>query len=784
MRKSAWVFAACLMLGACALAAIFYVRQQRTEALLSSGRTGPNAGRVAIDFPLNGTVFPSDFAAPAFAWHTSQSVDAWLIEIRFLADDSRLLFRSQKTEWEPTSAQWEKIRKRCSGQAAVVTVCGLAGRDPAVVGSASVSLSLSRDPVDAPIFYRDVNLPFNLAVQDPTKIRWRLGRVSSREPPPVVLEKLPVCGNCHSFSKDAKVVGMDVDYANDKGSYVLSEVAPDIRLTKEKIITWSDYKHEDGVQTFGLLSQVSPDGRYVVSTVKDRSVFLPMPGLEFSQLFFPIQGILVVYDRQAKTFQALPGADDPAYVQSNPAWSPDGRWIVFARSPAYTLRNLGRKDATLLTRSECSEFVKEGKTFLYDLYRIPFNGGQGGAPEPLKGASQNGKSNYFPKYSPDGRWIVFCQAASFMLLQPDSELFIVPAEGGEARRLACNLPRMNSWHSWSPNSRWLVFSSKTGSPFTRLFLTHIDEDGASTPAVLLSRFSSSNRAANIPEFVNLAPGGLTRIREQFIDDVSLIRAGNAFREGGDFAKAAEQYRQALARSPDNVHALENLATALSDMNQLPEAIECLQKALKKDSANAVAYYNLGTIYAKQGRFDEAIRCCSESVRHDPSSPSAQGNLGVFLFQQGRFDEALAHLSKAIRLDPSKDNVVFTRGRIFAKKGLLTDALRDYSEAVRLSPDEGQYLNGLAWLLATAPDPALRNGKRAVELAAKLCEQTHGESPRALDILGAAYAEAGQFPEAVRAASQAVACAQRQGNQKLASEIGMRLELYRHNQAFH
>ena len=784
MRKSAWVFAACLMLGACARVTIFYVRQQRTEALLSSCRTEPNAGQVAIDFPLNGTEFPSDFAAPAFAWHTSQNVDAWLIEIRFLADGSHLLFRSQRSEWEPTSAQWARIRARCGGQAASVTVYGVAGPKPAAVCSASVSLRFSKDPVGAPIFYRDVNLPFNLAVQDPTRIRWRLGRVSSGEPPPVVLENLPVCGNCHSFSKDGSLLGMDVDYANDKGSYVISDVAPDVALTKEKIITWSDYRREDGVQTFGLLSQVSPDGRYVVSTVKDRSVFLPMPGLEFSQLFFPIQGLLAVYDRQTKTFRALPGADDLAYVQSNPAWSPDGRWIVFARSPTYKLRNLDRKDATLLTRSECSEFVKEGKTFLYDLYRIPFNDGKGGAAEPLKGASQNGKSNFFPKYSPDGRWIVFCQAASFMLLQPDSELFIVPAEGGEARRLACNLPRMNSWHSWSPNSRWLVFSSKTGSPFTRLFLTHIDAEGNGTPPVLLSRFTAANRAANIPEFVNLPPGGRMQIREQFVDEVSLIRAGDAFREGGDFAKAADQYQKALARDPDNARALSNLGTALSDMNRLPEAIEVLQKALKKDPANAFAYYNLAIVYAKQGRFDEAIRCCSLSVQHDPQSASAQGNLGLFLFQQGRYDEALSHLSKAIRLDPSKGNALFARGRIFVKKGLLADALRDYSEAVRLSPDDGQCLNALAWLLATAPDPALRNGPRAVELAAKLCEQTHGESPRALDILGASYAEAGRFPEAVRAATQAVECAQRQGNPKLAGEIGMRLELYRRNQAFH
>ena len=62
---------------------------------------------------------------------------------------------------------------------------------------------------------------------------------------------------------------------------------------------------------------------------------------------------------------------------------------------------------------------------LFELYRIPFNEGKGGKAEPIKGASNNGMSNYFAKFSPDGKWIVFCKAKSFMLLQPDSELYMI-----------------------------------------------------------------------------------------------------------------------------------------------------------------------------------------------------------------------------------------------------------------------------------------------------------------------------------------------------------------------
>ena len=146
----------------------------------------------------------------------------------------------------------------------------------------------------------------------PSRIRWRYGTVDEENGPPIVLQNLPVCGNCHSFADNGSVLGLDVDYGNDKGAYGILPVSSHMVMGDDKIITWADYKREDGELTFGLLSRVSPTGRYVISTVKDRSVFVAIPDLMISQLFFPIKGILVVYDREKKTFKALPGADEMA----------------------------------------------------------------------------------------------------------------------------------------------------------------------------------------------------------------------------------------------------------------------------------------------------------------------------------------------------------------------------------------------------------------------------------------------------------------------------------------
>jgi Flp pilus assembly protein TadD len=640
-----------------------------------------------IDYPVDGTVFPPDIAAPAFRWAVADAdVVAWQMEVSFDDGGPVLQATAGAPPWTPTESQWQAIKSRSVAGAATVTVAGIR-RDGSKARRGSVSIRTAKEPVGAPLFYREVPLPFSEAVKDPSRIRWRFGSVSSPTQPPVVLENLPVCGNCHSFSADGRQFGMDVDYANNKGSYVLSSVEPQTVLDPSKIITWSDYRRDDKEPTFGLLSQISPDGRYVVSTVKDRSVFVPKPDLEFSQLFFPIKGILVVYDRRTKQFFPLPGADDPHYVQSNPAWSPDGRHIVFARARAYQLQKVADSSAALLTAEECAEFIEGGKTFQFDLYRIAFNGGKGGQAVPLAGASGNGMSNYFPKYSPDGRWIVFCKAASFMLLQPDSELCIIPAEGGSARRLECNSRRMNSWHTWSPNGRWLAFTSKANGPYSQIFLTHIDEDGHSSPPVELSNFTAADRAANIPEFVNAPPAALKKIVEQFVDDLSHWRAGGEYLKAKDWQGAERMYRKALEINPNYAEAHNSLGLVLDAQGRVDEAIAHFQKALKIKPNDELAHYNLGNMLAGRGQVDEAIAHYQQALIIKPDYEAAHFNLGNVLAGRGQVDEAIVHYRKALEIKPDDAEAHSNLGIVLAGRGRLDEAIAHFQKALEIKPGD-------------------------------------------------------------------------------------------------
>ncbi|MFK7898272.1 MAG: tetratricopeptide repeat protein [Myxococcota bacterium] len=721
----------------------------RTEPLTFPSQP---VGALSIQYPLDETLFPPEIVAPTFTWQDeTEGASAWQVLVRAAeTSDDILRFSASNANWRPSEEEWARIKQLGQGQDAEIAVIGLAagpGQGEKPVSSATVRIRTSADPVGDSIFYREVPLPFLKAVQDPAKIRWRFGSVDSQEAPPIVLENLPVCGNCHSFSQDGSTLGLDVDYGNDKGGYAIIPVEEQMVMNDEKIITWSDYKKDDGEATFGLLSQVSPDGRYVISTVKDRAVFVATPEIAFSQLFFPIKGSLVVYDTQSGTYAALPGADDPEFVQSNPTWSPDGQTIVFARAKAYRKDALEEAQTILLSEKDVPEFVEDKEPFKFDLYRVPFNEGRGGKAEPIAGASHNNKSNFFAKFSPDGKWIIFCKAENYMLLMPDSELFIIPAAGGEARRLRANTSLMNSWHSWSSNGKWLVFSSKANTPYTQLFLTHIDEEGNSTPPVVLERFTGSDRAANIPEFVPRSADSIAQIKERFLDAYSFLRAGLANERTGDYPGAVRTYRRGLEASPNNVELLNSLGFALFQQGESEEAVEALEQALHADPTHWKAHNNMALASIDLGELEIAEAHYRESLAIEPQ-PAIYSDLGFVLERQGLIDEAEEFYRESLKLAPTSAAANFNLAASLSRRGEFEAAESHFRAAVEQDPSGPAY-TGLGFSLVQQGrlEDALPHLKSAIETSPK--------SPSAYGILGNIFIEQGKFPEAEKQYRQLV-----------------------------
>jgi tetratricopeptide (TPR) repeat protein len=713
---------------------------------------------IAIDYPSNSSVFPPDMAAPTFLWRDPgpTAVD-WRIDVYFTDGSAsiRVVSKGERMKigeidprcisptnklpeltpeqaaahtWKPDLTTWTAIKAHSVAGPATVTISGLTAADAGQpVSRGSMQLRTSTDPVGAPIFYRDVPLMPSksedgvirpLAPRAIPLIAWRLRDVAATESR-VLLQDMPTCANCHSFARDGSTLGMDLDGPdNDKGLYALAPIQKTMRIGTENEVSWTSFRGELGGQLReGFMSQVSPDGRYVVTTIRppgsQSSQFYYVANFEdyrFLQVFYPTRGIMVWYDRASKKLQPLPGADDPNFVQANATWSPDGKYLIFARAASKDPLPPGGKLAAYA--NDPAETPIQ-----YDLYRIPFNDGKGGKAEPIEGASHNGMSNSFAKISPDGRWIVFVQAKNGLLMRPDSQLYIVPVPGGQARRMICNTNLMNSWHSFSPNGRWLVFSSKSRSPYTQMFLTHIDAEGHDSPAILIENSTAANRAVNIPEFVNIAPDGIDRIDVPATDFYRQFDVASKLTNKGDHAAAIPEWIKAMAMSNDDARAHNDFGVSLAGVGRMPEAIAQYEQALALRPNYSEAHDNLGNALMSTGRVNDALGHYVEALKLDPKSADAHNNLGNALTALGRPADAVTQFEAALAIRPDYPQAQNNLGSALAAENRLVDAVPRFRKAIELDPGYVDAYNNLGAALARQGnlDEATVYFRRAVEL---------------------------------------------------------------------
>jgi len=255
-------------------------------------------------------------------------------------------------------------------------------RDGGVAFSRSqIRMTTSRDPVSAPIFYRDVPLMPSAGVNGvvsplaPTAIHlislaaaryYQAGEPYGAERY-AHLRQLPLL-----LGRRKDVSAWDIDGpANDKGLYALVPVQKHMTIQGKDMVHWNP-AGDIGKTRVGFMSQVSPDGRYVLSTFAGPSLKLlesyyvtNFMDYRFLQVFFPRAGVLAWYDRGTGVRTPLPGADDPKYVQTDGVWSPDGKYIVFARAEARDPRPPGQGKATHALDANETQIQ-------YDLYRVPF----------------------------------------------------------------------------------------------------------------------------------------------------------------------------------------------------------------------------------------------------------------------------------------------------------------------------------------------------------------------------------------------------------------------------
>ncbi len=221
-----------------------------------------------------------------------------------------------------------------------------------------------------------------------------------------------------------------------------------------------------------------------------------------------LESSLVLYDLDRNEIMDIDLADREKYMDTYPEWSPDGKYLYFCRAPQI---------------GENYDYQK----IRYSLYRVQFNPSTRsfGDAEIVFDAAGADKSVAFPRISPDGRFLILTlfDYGCFPIWHKEADLYSIDLKNFKATRLSLNSDFADSYHSWSSNSKWLVFSSKRGDGLSaRPFISYIDENGLSEKPFILPQkdpefYLRFLKSYNVPEFstikIDLSPGDIRQLAE-------------------------------------------------------------------------------------------------------------------------------------------------------------------------------------------------------------------------------------------------------------------------------
>ncbi|MFO0946030.1 MAG: tetratricopeptide repeat protein [Planctomycetota bacterium] len=250
-----------------------------------------------------------------------------------------------------------------------------------------------------------------------------------------------------------------------------------------------------------------------------------------------------------------------------------------------------------------------------------------------------------------------------------------------------------------------------------------------------------------------------------------------------YEQAITEFDAALKTDPRRPQVYNNLAAALVGVGRLDEAAEAYRRALEFDPHNQEVRRGLAALFVEIGRLDDAKKEYEIILSQSPGSVEDRNNLGSILGKQQKFPEAIAQFQEVLKLDPNNASAKNHLGSVYWGLGRLPEAMQFFREAIKQNPKFADAANNLAWILATNANPQLRNGKEAVEFASQASDVVK-KNPQYLDTLAAAHAEAGDFENAIKVATQAIEVARAENQPAVAKDIETRLALYRSGKPYH
>jgi len=216
------------------------------------------------------------------------------------------------------------------------------------------------------------------------------------------------------------------------------------------------------------------------------------------------------------------------------------------------------------------------------------------------------------------------------------------------------------------------------------------------------------------------------------------------------------YEELIKRDPSRAQLHDDVAVLYLALDRPVDAVRHFEAVTQLKAQSAPAHFNLATALTSAGRFDEAVTQYRLALELQPTYALAHNNLGAVLLRLNRPGEAAAEFRQAIILDPGISDAHLNLGNLLRVNNQPADAVAEFREAVRTQPDSVSALEGLASLLATSADAAVRRPAEAVSLAERAATLTVRQDASTLDVLAASYAAAGDYDRAAAVADEALA----------------------------
>jgi len=227
-----------------------------------------------------------------------------------------------------------------------------------------------------------------------------------------------------------------------------------------------------------------------------------------------------------------------------------------------------------------------------------------------------------------------------------------------------------------------------------------------------------------------------------------INRGVAWRMKNDFDKAIKDYDETIRLEPRYAMAFYSRGICWYLKKDYDKALTDYDEAIRLDPKYAPAHLERGLTWRMKKDYDKAITNYDEAIRLDPKVATAYYNRGISRVLKKDYAASLKDYNEAIRLNPKYAFAFRERGIANNNLKEYAKALADYEAALRIDPKYAVVLVDKAWLLATCADAKYRDGKKAVAAARQACELSKYKTPSHLSTLAAAYAEAGDFKEAI------------------------------------